>query len=359
MRSQAYNLFSRRIHKKAKEKRFPLRVMFEITYRCNFNCPHCYVPERFRKEPEERELNKKEVFSVLDQLRDLGCFYLGFTGGEPFLRDDFLDILRYAKKKGFEIIIYTNGSLINEGIAEALRELRPNKIDITINSLKKEPFERVTLAQDSHEKVFRAVELLYKRNIPLGFKSCLLKENEDEIGNIKQFADTHNALHRLDTMLMPKLNGSKDPYNYKVKLDALGWLGSSEQFDKAECSLTDPMSSAISKRGLFKCGVGLHNMVISPFGEVKMCLSIDYPKCKILESSLGECWQDLKRLVDSVKAEQVYKCDGCRLQPYCGWCPARSWLESGKFNSCVPESKERAEYNRLKAQENSSFSTQV
>jgi MoaA/NifB/PqqE/SkfB family radical SAM enzyme len=107
IRSQSYNNFWQNIHCSGKKHAFPLRVMFELTYRCNFKCPHCYVPFKYRK---CKELETKEVFAILDQLKDIGCFYLGFTGGEPFMRKDILDILWYAKKKGFEIIIYTNGS---------------------------------------------------------------------------------------------------------------------------------------------------------------------------------------------------------------------------------------------------------
>jgi len=346
IRNQSYGVFLRRIHDKAKEKRFPLRAMLEITYRCNFNCLHCYIPESFRKDSQERELKTKEVFSVLNQLKDMGCLYVGFTGGEPFLRDDLPDILRYAKTKGFEIIIYTNGSLIDENMADALKEIRLNKIDITINSLKKNPFERITRRRGSYEKVFRSVELLHNRNIPLGFKSCLLKENEDEIGNIMEFATSLNALHRLDTRLMPKINGSKEPYRHAGNLDSVNSLGLGKRFSQVKCNVTDPMNSIKSEPELFKCGVGLHNITINPLGEVKMCLMIDYPKYKILESSLGECWQKLKKLVDNIEADEDYKCNSCGLKSYCRWCPARSWIENGKFSTCVHEAKERAEYDR-------------
>jgi radical SAM protein with 4Fe4S-binding SPASM domain len=381
MRNQAYNLFSRRIHKKAKKKHFPLRAMFEITYRCNFNCLHCYVPESLRKESEERELKTKEVFLVLDQLNDAGCLYVGFTGGEPFVRNDFLEILRYAKIKGFEIIIYTNGSLINGSVADALKELRLNKIDITVNSLRKEPFEKITQTQDSYEKVFRTIELLNKRNIPLGFKSCLLKENEDEIENIKEFARSHNALHRLDTMLFPQLNGEREPYGYRGSMKEVIRLPGYQVTQKdnfADCSLNsqkaEPNNQYSIPNTLFKCDVGISQAAITPYGELKMCLMIDYPRYGILgkedtrtqghkdtsvTNGLKEAWQKLSRFVSEIKPDETYQCDRCKLYGYCKWCPARSWLENGGFSSCVSESKERAEYNRLRAEENLNFAAKV
>ena len=161
-----------RIHNAAKDKHLPLRVMFELTYRCNFYCQHCYVPLSYRKISEQKELKTKQVLSLLEQLKDIGCFYLGFTGGEPFIREDIMDILWGARRKGFEVLIYTNGSLIDEKIAEQLADLRPNKVDITIPAMSEVSFEAITQMPGSHKKVFNAIDLLYKKGVNLGFKSC-------------------------------------------------------------------------------------------------------------------------------------------------------------------------------------------
>lgn len=342
MKNKAYRDFWQQIHKVAREKRFPLRVMFELTYRCNFNCLHCYVPASFRKKSERKGLQTKEIYHILDQLRKVGCFYLGFTGGEPFAREDILDILRYAKAKGFEILIYTNGSLINEKIADELQKLRPNKVDITINSLKKEPFERITRTPGSYEGVFRAIELLHKRDIPLGFKSSVLKYNADEIKNIINFSNSRNGLYRLGTILMPRLDGSEQLYRYQGRLKS----EKPRPFDSDKGNFPKETKSYQKKSRLFKCGVGLNNLVINPFGELKMCIHMGYPRYNILETSLEECWQRLKELVDKITADENYVCDECQLQPYCSWCPAMAWLKDGRFTSCVPELKRRAEYNR-------------
>ena len=215
MRAQSYISFWHRIHQSAKTKVFPLRVMFELTYRCNFRCRHCYVPYSYRK---KRELKTKELVTILDQLAKIGCFYLGFTGGEPFMRKDIMEILWYAKKLGFELIIYTNGSLINEEIAQELQRLAPNKVDITIPAMSETAFERITGLIGSRKKVFKTIDLLYKNGVNLGFKSCVLKENKSEIKEIEGFAAALGALHRLDDRLSPCLDGSKEPFRYRGQM---------------------------------------------------------------------------------------------------------------------------------------------
>jgi radical SAM protein with 4Fe4S-binding SPASM domain len=367
MEVRSHNDFWQRIHSSAKENGFPLRVMFELTYGCNFRCKHCYVPASYKKKAR-RELNTKEVFSILDQLKDLGCFYLGFTGGEPFLREDIFKILWYAKRKGFQLIIYTNGSLIDEDKAEGLKQLSPNKIDITIPALSKRAFEQITGVKGSCDNVFKAIRLLHKNGVRLGFKSCLLKENEKEIKEIQDFAASLGALHRLDDRLSPRLDGDREPYRYrgfrkqivtrspghqvtsKDKFEACGL-----NFQKSERNTQYPIRNT-----LFKCGVGVSQAAITPFGELKMCLMIDYPKYRILNkqvtrhashvtrqrNGLKKSWQKLKNLVSEIKPDENYQCDKCQFRNYCKWCPGQAWLYKRSFTACAPESRRWAELRR-------------
>ena len=374
MKIQPYNNFWQRIHNSARNKGFPLRVMFEITYRCNFHCRHCYMPQSYRN--RKGELKTKEVFFILDQLSGIGCFYLGFTGGEPFMRRDILDILGYARKLGFEIIIYTNGSLIDEEIAKQLSLLRPNIVDITIPGMSRLAFERVSRVSGSRDKVFRAIDLLHKKRINLGFKTCVLKENKSEIKQIQDFARSLGALHRLDNMLSPCLDGSEEPYRYRgaLKEDSATRntphtthipsqiTGNTSYINQQNCDFGEYNSGTehrIPKTdNLFKCGVGVSQAAITPFGELKMCLMIDYPKYQIATrstphasgSTLKEAWEKLKELVRNIRPDENYKCNECELEPYCKWCPAKPWLYNRTFTSCEPEIRKWAEIRRQKSE---------
>ena len=366
MNTQSYNTFWQRIHKSAKNKGFPLRVMFELTYRCNFFCRHCYVPLSYRERSKEQELKTKDIFSILEQLRVIGCFYLGFTGGEPFIREDIMHILWYAKKLGFEIIIYTNGSLIDEKIAKELANLKPNKVDITIPAMSKDAFESISGVSGSRDKVFDTVELLYRNGVNLGFKTCVLKENESEIEQIQNFSHSLGVQHRLDDMFSPRLDGSKEPYKYRGRLrenkslragkSPFGFAQgkqvtntSSDNFEN--CILADSnnfINSTNSNNSkdtinLFECGIGRSQAAITPFGELKMCLEIDYPKYRILDMTLKKAWERLKKLVSKIKPDSNYKCNECEFQIYCHWCPAKSWLQYKNFTSCDSESRRWAE----------------
>lgn len=349
MKAGNYSELWQKIHHEARQKGFPLRVMFELTYRCNFKCRHCYVPDSYKV--RRREMSTKEVFSILDQLRDSGCLYLGFTGGEPFMRRDILDILHYAKKCGFEVIVYTNGSLINEKIARELGGMRLNKIDITIPAMSKKAFESISKMSGSHSRVFRAIKFLRGAGVPLGFKTCLLKENQSEIRDIERFSASLRALHRLDTTLNRRLDGSEEPFKYRGRLEGISSADGNHRFSpikstKPYFSETGATASALKSTELFPCGAGLSQAAITPQGKLKMCLMIDHPKLDLVRVPFKKSWSQLKKLTSSIKPGKDYQCHLCHLKTYCKWCPAKSWLKKKSFTACDGEFRSRALANQ-------------
>ena len=267
----------------------------------------------------------------------MGCFYLGFTGGEPFLRKDIMEILKYAKGCGFEVLVYTNGSLLNEGLAGQLARLNLNKVDITIPAISKEAFKRIT-GVNLRDRVFKGVELLHKKGVKLGFKTCILRDNELEIGKIRKFTAPFGGTHRWDEMLSPRLDGSKAPYRYRsVDIRAkLNKLKLKEEPDN--CRFKETESQGRNEE-LFACGAGLRQTAITPAGELKLCLLIDYPKYRILDASLRKRWQELRALKESIRQDKNYKCRKCKFRVYCHWCPAMAWAYNRTFTACVPESR--------------------
>src|SRR6266404_3411637 len=89
----------------------------EVTRRCPLECAHCYnnLPMD-DQQARSRELTYEELCGILDEMAEAGCLWLLFTGGEIFARRDFLDIYTYAKRKGFLVTLFTNGTLITEKI---------------------------------------------------------------------------------------------------------------------------------------------------------------------------------------------------------------------------------------------------
>lgn len=95
----------------------PLRYFFELTYRCNLQCPYCYVGEDRNKE----ELTTEEWFRIIEQIPFYS--FVTLVGGEPLVRKDFIDILmKTAKKTSGKLNVVSNGILINDEIIDAFIE---------------------------------------------------------------------------------------------------------------------------------------------------------------------------------------------------------------------------------------------
>ncbi len=128
MESVNYGAFSANLQGRQAGKRVPMQVAIEVTRRCPLECLHCYnnLPMD-DMDARRRELTKEEHFRVLDELVEMGCFWLLYTGGEIFARKDFLEIYTYAKKKGFLITLFTNGTIMTEadrGLSRGVAAIR-------------------------------------------------------------------------------------------------------------------------------------------------------------------------------------------------------------------------------------------
>jgi MoaA/NifB/PqqE/SkfB family radical SAM enzyme len=125
----------------------PLSVHFDLTYRCNERCVHCYLDH-----DDHGEMTTAEVRGVLDQLASAGTLFLIFSGGELLLRKDFFELLAYARQLGFDVKIKTNGILINERAAARIREQGVRQVQISIYSHLPDVHDAITKVPGSLEK---------------------------------------------------------------------------------------------------------------------------------------------------------------------------------------------------------------
>lgn len=101
-----------------------------ITLACNYSCTHCYSSSGKRA---PGELTRGELFSVIDQLADMGCMQLVLGGGEPFMRQELPQLVRYADARGVDTFIHTNGSLLTTKILRELSACPPAALSVSVD----------------------------------------------------------------------------------------------------------------------------------------------------------------------------------------------------------------------------------
>ncbi len=351
-RFRDYRRLRFKLTRNAVRNKLPLRGMFELTYECNHRCIHCYtVPA-----PDKKELTTAQVKSVLDQLKDAGCFYIGFTGGEIFTRPDMLDILYHAKKCAFQTILKTNGTLINKDMADHLAKLAINNVDLSLLGAKEETFDSITQVKGSFKRFVKTIDLLKERRIPLQLKTCVMKSNIDEFMDMKRFAKERGLRFSYDPALTPKSDGSRGPIDHRLSNEKILDLRKTliarwKEKHKNDKNFKKQMNKSKAKKDFstfFRCGVGRYTFTIGPYGHMKTCIDIPHPMADVLKKGVMGAWEETKKFIENFKPSEEYRCAVCDLNQYCSWCPARGFLEKGDLNRCSPFHKEMA---ILRAQE--------
>ena len=342
MEQLSYGAFSADLHQRQAGERMPMQVSIEVTRRCPLECQHCYnnLPMG-DQDARSREMTKEEHFRMLDELVEMGCFWLLYTGGEIFARKDFLEIYTYAKKKGFLITLFTNGTLINEKIADYLLEWPPFAIEITLYGRTKETYEELTQIPGSYDRCLRGIKLLRERGLPLKLKTVATSINKHEISAMRRFAEDELGVEfKMDGQINPRIDCSQSPLAVRltpeevVALDMHAPKGLSEYRRLAKHDLENPPNLSHNDTVYF-CGGGMSTFAINAYGEMGICVISQQETFDIRQSGLKPAWEHSLYDLRKRKRTRVTKCVGCRIQSLCGMCPASGEMENGDRESPV------------------------
>jgi len=337
----SYGAFSADLHQRQGGERVPLQVSIEVTRRCPLECLHCYNNLSVSDlEAKRRELTKDEHFRVLDELVEMGCFWLLYTGGEIFARKDFLEIYTYAKKKGFLITLFTNGTIINQQIADYLAKWPPFAIEITLYGRTRETYEALTAIPGSYDRCLRGIELLRSRKLPLKLKTVATSVNKHEVLAMREFAENLGVEFKADGQINPRIDCSQSPLAVRltpeevVALDMSTEKGVSEYRRLAKRDLENPPSlSQIDT--MYFCGGGMNSFAINAYGEVGICVISQQETFGTRGAGVRAVWEESLLQLRNRKRTRMTKCVQCRIQSLCGMCPANGEMENGDRESPV------------------------
>lgn len=160
-------------------KRTPINVSISVTNMCNLRCSYCDIPYR-----KQREMTTEEIKKILDDLKELGCVRVGLWGGEPLVRQDIGELVRYSKDKGFYTTLISNGYLVPQKINEI------KDLDLLFLSLDgpKEIHDK-NRKEGSFDAVIKAIKMARENHIPLATITVLTEENMNQINYVLQKAE--------------------------------------------------------------------------------------------------------------------------------------------------------------------------
>jgi len=326
-----------------KKEHYPWNGQIELTYRCNLDCIHCYCKG---SEDKGKELTTGEWKEILDEIHQEGCVWLALTGGEPLIREDFLEIYAYAKEKGFIITIFTNGCLLTEEIINYLKKSPPYCIEITLNGITKNTYEAITQIPGSFSKAIEVIQKLAKNKLPLKLKVNCLKQNRHQVGKLKKWTEdllgrpAENKYHfKYDPMIYPRLNGDKTPCQYRLSFEEMLEVKRQDPdiYQEYQKGLHSDFPEVERDRSfLYYCNSWMSHFFINPYGRLKFCICSDKLSVDLKTTSFSEGFYKRFPQILNERFKTNSKCQNCHLRPICYYCPARAYLETGDGEAPVP-----------------------
>ena len=156
-------------------------VVWNVTRRCNLKCVHCYSQSEDRD--YSGELNHEQGLALLDDLSEFGVPVVLFSGGEPLIRPDLLDLMRHAVSKGMRAVISTNGTLIDQKMASSLKDVGLSYVGISLDGLETihDEFRRIP---GTYRRVMRAIKNCQDVGLKVGLRFTINKRNFTEISGV-------------------------------------------------------------------------------------------------------------------------------------------------------------------------------
>ena len=171
--------------KKQRVRDFSERIWFvpyNITFRCGLNCQFCYGKQR-----TDQELSTQQVKThIIDNIADSKARWMGFTGGDPLLREDIFELMAYAKEKGLEVLMSTNGQLLNPSRIEKLAEIGVTRIGIGISGLNN-IYSKV-MGGGTFETVDSMIRLCQDSGFEISLRAVTTKDNYSTFLNLVDYA---------------------------------------------------------------------------------------------------------------------------------------------------------------------------
>lgn len=315
----------------------PLYIAWEITHRCNANCVHCYSNSSPSADIHN-DLSTEEALSVIDQLAQAGLLILAFSGGEPMLRQDWRELVRYAVERGLSVNIGTNGSSITEQIAQELKDLNVHSVTVSIDSHLPETHDSFRRLPGLHQHAIKAVQRLVKAGVRVVVGFTPTKINWQHGRHVVELAYQLGADAANLSEYVPAGRGTIDlalsPTELRSVLEE--WVALRQAYQgrmqviwhDCRVGMLVPESE---QRNYVGCGAGRLIARICPDGTVTPCVFLPTPIGSFRQSQFSEIWNS-SNLLWQFRERQSYvqgNCGQCEHLLTCGGCRAVAYAYSG------------------------------
>lgn len=327
-------------------------LFWETTLRCNANCKHCgsRAGQDIKKENELTTEEIKNVFKSIENKYNPKSLFISVTGGEPLVRKDVFDVMKYASDLGFSWGMTTNGMLINDEVIQKMKDSKMLTVSISIDGLEK-THDEFRGVKGSYKKIIENIKKLSNAN----FLHSIMVTTVVNKQNIGELDEIYNEIKDIGTTTWRLLNiepigraeDNKDLYldsnDYKYLMKYI-----KEKRKKSKIAVTYGCAHYLGLKNerevrdnCYTCYAGLTIGSILYNGDIFVCPNVERrPELiqgNVRKDDFVEVWENkFKWFRDLDKFKTCTQCSKCEDWKYCLGDSVHSWdFENNKPKLCL------------------------
>jgi radical SAM protein with 4Fe4S-binding SPASM domain len=308
----------------------PLKVHIAITNKCNLKCKHCYNLGC------GGELSKDKWFKVIDYLSDWGVLKLQISGGEPLCHPNFKEIISYASKKNFSLMLFTNGTLIQD--SSMAQFIKDNFSTVQINLDGPREYHDVFRGvAGSFNKTNRGIDLLLKEGVNLILGMSIDGNNKDMMEEVYSFALKKGIKNVRFSPIALEGRGVSYQFsieNYKEIWKHINKFIKSKEKDK-NIKILQPRKNKLNlPRSYNLCSAGKTLLHISANGDIFACPLLTFKELKVgnfFKKDLKKIWNNAPHF-KQLRNIKFSKCEKCS-KDCAYWCRGINYGLTKKLNT--------------------------
>ena len=306
-------------------------VSWNTTNACNMFCAHCYREAGCKV---EEELSTAEAKKLLTEIAKAGFKIMIFSGGEPLMRPDILELVKFAADLKLIPVFGTNGTLITLEMAKKLKEAGARGMGISLDSLDKEKHNKFRAFPGAWEGAVQGMKNCREAGLPFQIHTTVMDWNSHELEAMTDFAVEIGAKAHHFFFLVPTGRAKtieEESLRAEQYEEVLTRIMKKQQEVEIELKPTCApqflrIADQLGMKSRFTrgCLAGLSYCIISPRGKVQPCAYLNMELGDVRETSFDEIWAKNEVLQNLRTLKYSGGCGSCRYKMVCGGCRARA-----------------------------------
>ncbi len=322
-------------------------VSWNTTNQCNMRCAHCY-----RRANEDAagarighiapdELSTEQAKQMITEIKRAGFQIMIFSGGEPLLRPDLMELGAFAASVGLRPVLGTNATLITEEKAYQLKEAGFMAAGVSLDSLDEAKLSAFRCFEGTLAQTLAGIENLKKAGVRLQIHTTVMNWNLQELEKLTNFAVEIGAMAHHFFFLVPTGRAVEIERQQLTDADyerTIRWIMEKQKSVSIELKPTcAPQFLRVAEQIVVKtrfsrgCLAGISYCIVSPDGNVRPCAYLNNTLGNVKELAFDKIWENHPSF-KLLRTEEVGgKCGRCSYKAVCGGCRARAFYETGDF----------------------------